>query len=77
MMEKDDNSVETNLRKIINRFIPRKMLVSAAEKDYFRRNRDTVTNSAAFFLRFHGFCRKDKNAAANVETGKKWHVRSL
>ena len=75
--EKDDNSVEKNLRKISNSFIPRKMLVSTTEKDYFRRNRGILTNSAAFFLRFRGFCRKDKNAAANLETGEKWHVRSL
>ena len=73
---KDDNSVKNKLRKISNSFILRKTLVSAAEKDYFRRNRGILTISAAFFLRFGGFCRQDKNAAANLEMGEKWHVRS-
>ena len=73
--EKDDNSVEKKSAE-------NKLQFYSAEKCLFPRQKRIIsaegilTNSAAFFLRFRGFCRKDKNVAANLEMGEKWHVRS-
>ena len=60
--EKDDNSVEKNPRKISNSFIQWKMLVSAQKMLISAEIEAFLQNSAAFFLRFHKFCR-------NLETG--------